>query len=122
MSRPGAIMMILAVYFLFVLKIGPDFMRKREAFKLTKTLIVYNGIQVVASAYLVYYVSKLTVEELPLHLVEKIKCYTSTRQDKFFPYSHLYILFQFFMALLRTGLTPKTCYMHDENYRKYVSS
>ncbi|XP_026328690.1 elongation of very long chain fatty acids protein 4-like [Hyposmocoma kahamanoa] len=55
MSTPGVIMMILATYLLFVLKIGPDFMRKREAFKLTKVLIVYNAVQVVASAFLVQY-------------------------------------------------------------------
>lgn len=58
MATPGVIMMILAAYLIFVLKIGPDFMRKREAFKLTKVLIIYNAVQVIASAFLVQYVSQ----------------------------------------------------------------
>lgn len=53
MKTPGPVLMILAIYLLFVLKIGPAFMRKREAFKLTNTLIVYNGLQVAMSVYLV---------------------------------------------------------------------
>lgn len=58
MATPGVIMMLLAAYLIFVLKIGPDFMRKREAFKLTKVLIIYNAVQVIASAFLVQYVSQ----------------------------------------------------------------
>uniref|UniRef100_A0A1E1WEQ6 Elongation of very long chain fatty acids protein n=1 Tax=Pectinophora gossypiella TaxID=13191 RepID=A0A1E1WEQ6_PECGO len=81
MQSPGPIMVILAIYLLFVLKIGPDFMRKREGFKLTNVLIIYNGIQVVASAYLVQY---------------------------------------YFKSLLNTGLTPRKCYMTEDNSRKEV--
>ncbi|KAM3961883.1 very long chain fatty acid elongase 7 [Aphomia sociella] len=53
MSTLAPVLMILATYLLFILKIGPAFMRKREAYKLTKTLIIYNAIQVAASAYIV---------------------------------------------------------------------
>ncbi|RVE39855.1 hypothetical protein evm_015495 [Chilo suppressalis] len=52
MQSPGPVLMILAGYLLIILKIGPAFMRKREAFKLTKTLAFYNALQVVLSAYL----------------------------------------------------------------------
>ncbi|CAH2107718.1 unnamed protein product [Euphydryas editha] len=53
MATPGPIAMILIAYLLFVLKIGPSIMSKREPFKLTTTLLLYNAIQVVFSAYLV---------------------------------------------------------------------
>lgn len=52
-SSPGPILMILALYLLFVLKMGPAFMMKRPAFKLTGTLFAYNAIQVAISLYLV---------------------------------------------------------------------
>ncbi|KAJ2947127.1 hypothetical protein O0L34_g16479 [Tuta absoluta] len=53
MSTPGPMLTILALYLLFVLKVGPDFMRKREGYKLNTVLLLYNGAQVVYSVYLV---------------------------------------------------------------------
>ncbi|CAH2107711.1 unnamed protein product [Euphydryas editha] len=53
MASPGPVLMILAGYLLFVLKIGPSLMFKREPYKLTTALILYNAVQVVFSAYLV---------------------------------------------------------------------
>ncbi|XP_047986271.1 elongation of very long chain fatty acids protein-like [Leguminivora glycinivorella] len=53
MQSPGPVLMILAIYLLFVLKLGPAFMRKRPAYKLTRTLLAYNFIQVAISVYLV---------------------------------------------------------------------
>lgn len=44
---------ILAVYLYFVSTWGPRYMANRKPFKLEKTLIVYNFIQVVFSVYLV---------------------------------------------------------------------
>lgn len=57
MSSPGPIFCILGAYLLFVLKIGPAYMQKREGFKLKYPLLVYNVAQVVLSAFmvLVYY-------------------------------------------------------------------
>ncbi|KAL0840711.1 hypothetical protein ABMA28_015899 [Loxostege sticticalis] len=52
MKSPGPVLMILAAYLLFVLKVGPSFMRKREAYKLKMTLLLYNAVQVVLSVYL----------------------------------------------------------------------
>ncbi|KAG6439161.1 hypothetical protein O3G_MSEX000540 [Manduca sexta] len=57
MESLGPIVIILAVYLLFVLKIGPAFMRKREAYKLTNILLAYNAVQVAISLYLVIRVS-----------------------------------------------------------------
>ncbi|XP_038210397.1 elongation of very long chain fatty acids protein-like isoform X2 [Zerene cesonia] len=53
MATPGPMLMILAAYLLFVLKIGPSLMTKREPYKLTITLLLYNVFQVVLSAYMV---------------------------------------------------------------------
>ncbi|XP_045487707.1 elongation of very long chain fatty acids protein 4 [Pieris rapae] len=54
MGTPGPILMILAAYFLFVLKIGPALMTKREPYKLTAVLLLYNFFQVVLSAFMVH--------------------------------------------------------------------
>ncbi|CAG9560160.1 unnamed protein product [Danaus chrysippus] len=53
MATPGPVLMILALYLLYVLKIGPALMTKREPYKLTTALLLYNGLQVVGSVYLV---------------------------------------------------------------------
>ncbi|CAK1603822.1 unnamed protein product [Parnassius mnemosyne] len=53
MATLAPVLMILATYLIFVLKIGPALMTKRKPFKLTTTLLLYNGIQVVLSLYLV---------------------------------------------------------------------
>lgn len=53
MLNPAAILVILAVYLLFVLKLGPEFMKNRPAFKLERIMQIYNAIQVVACAYVV---------------------------------------------------------------------
>ncbi|KAI5643769.1 GNS1/SUR4 family domain-containing protein [Phthorimaea operculella] len=81
MSSPGPIMMILAMYLLFVLKLGPNYMRKREGYKLNTVLILYNAVQVLYSAFLVQ---------------------------------------RYFRSLMRTGLTPRKCYMHDDVSRKEI--
>ncbi|XP_023935599.2 elongation of very long chain fatty acids protein [Bicyclus anynana] len=52
MATPGPVLMILAVYLLYVLKIGPALMTKREPYKLKAALVLYNGAQVIGSFYL----------------------------------------------------------------------
>lgn len=81
MATVGPVLTILAVYLVFVLKIGPSFMRKREGYKLTATLTLYNAAQVLISAYLVY---------------------------------------RFGEGLIRLGLVPKQCVMHDDKLRREV--
>ncbi|XP_063379395.1 very long chain fatty acid elongase 7-like [Cydia fagiglandana] len=53
MESPGSMLVILTAYLAFVLRVGPAFMRKRQPYKLTTTMVVYNGVQVAMSAYLV---------------------------------------------------------------------
>lgn len=48
---------ILGVYLAFCIYVGPRIMRNRKPFELKNTLIVYNALQVVFSAVLVYEVS-----------------------------------------------------------------
>ncbi|XP_053602846.1 very long chain fatty acid elongase 4-like isoform X2 [Plodia interpunctella] len=83
------VLMILAVYLLFVLKIGPAFMRKREAYKLTNTLLVYNIIQVAISAFLV----KTYFQDLwSTGLVPKT-CHMERVEDRKYIVTHMYFYF-----------------------------
>ncbi|XP_004530141.1 elongation of very long chain fatty acids protein AAEL008004 [Ceratitis capitata] len=54
MKSPVPIFSIVGLYLYFVLSWGPRYMRDRKPFKLEKTLIVYNFIQVLLSAWMVY--------------------------------------------------------------------
>jgi len=64
MSSPFAMFGILAIYLLFILKWGPNYMKNREPYNLNKIIIVYNILQIVACARLVVqglqYVYKFT--------------------------------------------------------------
>ncbi|XP_049874311.1 elongation of very long chain fatty acids protein 4-like [Pectinophora gossypiella] len=52
MPTPYPIVTILVAYLLFVLKLGPQFMKNREPFKLNNILLFYNAFQVAFSCYL----------------------------------------------------------------------
>ncbi|XP_012265647.1 elongation of very long chain fatty acids protein [Athalia rosae] len=52
MGSPGPLLGILAVYLLFVLKLGPKLMENRPAFQLKTLMILYNGFQVLFSVWL----------------------------------------------------------------------
>ncbi|KAL0892503.1 hypothetical protein ABMA27_015606 [Loxostege sticticalis] len=52
-SLPFLVCLVIA-YLAYVLKIGPDYMKNREPYKLKNTILVYNAIQVILSAYFVY--------------------------------------------------------------------
>uniref|UniRef100_A0A1B6KPQ9 Elongation of very long chain fatty acids protein n=1 Tax=Graphocephala atropunctata TaxID=36148 RepID=A0A1B6KPQ9_9HEMI len=54
MSGPGPTLLICLTYAFIVKVAGPKFMEKRKPYQLRKTLIVYNMIQVVLSAWLFY--------------------------------------------------------------------
>uniref|UniRef100_T1GUL5 Elongation of very long chain fatty acids protein n=1 Tax=Megaselia scalaris TaxID=36166 RepID=T1GUL5_MEGSC len=58
MGSPTPLICILIVYLLFCNYIGPYLMKDREPFELKKTLIVYNFLQVLCSAYIVYELSQ----------------------------------------------------------------
>lgn len=54
MSSPFPTLLMCAAYIYGVTKLGPRWMRDRQAFELRKTIIVYNFLQVAFSVYLVY--------------------------------------------------------------------
>uniref|UniRef100_A0A1E1WBM7 Elongation of very long chain fatty acids protein n=1 Tax=Pectinophora gossypiella TaxID=13191 RepID=A0A1E1WBM7_PECGO len=54
MSSPVPVLSIMSAYLLFVLKLGPDYMKKRPPFNLNNLLVVYNFVQVLVSAFIVY--------------------------------------------------------------------
>lgn len=53
MGSPTQLLSIFAVYLIFVLKIGPKFMRDRKPFNLESYIRCYNIFQIVACAYFV---------------------------------------------------------------------
>ncbi|XP_059061435.1 elongation of very long chain fatty acids protein 4-like [Achroia grisella] len=52
MESPIPILAIWITYVLFVLKIGPETMKKREAFSLRNVIILYNTLQVAVSIFI----------------------------------------------------------------------
>ncbi|KAL0871670.1 hypothetical protein ABMA27_004189 [Loxostege sticticalis] len=54
MSTPYLPSLVILLYILFVLKVGPAYMKGREPMQLRNVLVVYNAFQVMASIYLVY--------------------------------------------------------------------
>lgn len=62
MSNPFPMFAILATYLLFVLKWGPAFMKNRKPYDLTRIMIVYNIIQIIACARLVFQVRELYLD------------------------------------------------------------
>jgi len=51
------VLCIVGSYLIFVLKIGPKIMEKRQPFKLNNALIIYNGVQVLYSCWMLSHVS-----------------------------------------------------------------
>ncbi|CAB3228023.1 unnamed protein product [Arctia plantaginis] len=54
MSSPFPMLTFTASYLLFVLKYGRVYMKNREPYNLKNVIVLYNILQVIASAYLVY--------------------------------------------------------------------
>ncbi|KAL4711171.1 hypothetical protein ACJJTC_015280 [Scirpophaga incertulas] len=52
MDSPVPLFVITGTYLLFVLKLGPDFMKEKSPMKLNKLIIFYNAAQVLFSTYL----------------------------------------------------------------------
>jgi GNS1/SUR4 family len=53
MGSPIPFIALFAAYLTFVLKIGPNFMRDREAFNLKAPIFLYNLFQIIASTAIV---------------------------------------------------------------------
>lgn len=58
MMNSNDVLFTLLTYFLFVFKVGPHFMEKRNPLPIKQFLIFYNIVKVINSAYLAYKVSK----------------------------------------------------------------
>lgn len=54
MDNPGPLLMILAAYFLFVLKLGPQFMEHRKPFNLNIVIRTYNIFQIVVCTIIIF--------------------------------------------------------------------
>uniref|UniRef100_A0A0K8VDZ8 Elongation of very long chain fatty acids protein n=1 Tax=Bactrocera latifrons TaxID=174628 RepID=A0A0K8VDZ8_BACLA len=52
MSSPGPVVSIVGLYLLFVLKIGPAYMRDRKPYDLKKVMVIYNAFQVCYSMWM----------------------------------------------------------------------
>lgn len=52
MQSPLPVLTILAFYLYFVLKLGPKLMENRKAYDMQWFLVLYNGYQVLFSAWL----------------------------------------------------------------------
>lgn len=52
MQSPFPVITILVIYLYFVLKLGPELMKNREAFNLKGVMIAYNAYQVIFSTWL----------------------------------------------------------------------
>lgn len=59
MKSPIPVVSITLFYLVFVLKIGPEWMKNRKAFDLKPILIAYNAYQVIFSAWLCAQVRQL---------------------------------------------------------------
>ncbi|CAF4754769.1 unnamed protein product [Pieris macdunnoughi] len=53
-AKPYQGLCVLGLYLLFVLKIGPNWMKNRQPFNVDKLMIIHNLIQVVACSYVFY--------------------------------------------------------------------
>lgn len=56
-STPYPVCTVLLVYFVFVLKVGPDYMKSRPPIDLHNTLRLYNLFQVLSNLFVVLRVS-----------------------------------------------------------------
>lgn len=69
-SPVPTILMVLA-YLYTVVILGPRLMENRKPFKLKNVLVIYNGFQVLFSAYMLYEVSITENQTLIPHLIHQ---------------------------------------------------
>lgn len=59
MGSPIPIITVVALYLLVVLKLGPDYMKDREPYRLKNLMRIYNIAQVLYNAAVLYIVSSV---------------------------------------------------------------
>lgn len=52
MSSPGPVVAVVMVYLMFVLKIGPEYMKNRKPMDLKRIMVLYNAFQVCYSIWM----------------------------------------------------------------------
>ncbi|KPI98124.1 Elongation of very long chain fatty acids protein 4 [Papilio xuthus] len=80
MSSPKPVLFTLIIYLLFVLKIGPEFMRNRSPYNLKIILVVYNILQVLIST-IVFYISTDHILKNGL-IIRQQQCVTENKEFK----------------------------------------
>ncbi|XP_013178281.1 PREDICTED: elongation of very long chain fatty acids protein AAEL008004-like [Papilio xuthus] len=94
MSTPIPVLSIWIAYLAFVLKIGPEFMKKRPPFSLNNVLILYNVFQIMFSCF-VFYVGYDLLQRNGLFLQRK--CLSDSEDLKH--YTAVGIYYYFFAKL-----------------------
>lgn len=61
LRNPLPLILIVCGYWYFSTKLGPKIMENRKPFKLREVLLVYNLLQVLFSAFLIYEVSQIII-------------------------------------------------------------
>lgn len=60
MSSPGPVVAVVMIYLVFVLKIGPEYMKNRKPMDLKRIMVLYNAFQVCYSIWMCRTVSQHT--------------------------------------------------------------
>ncbi|XP_046960783.1 elongation of very long chain fatty acids protein 7-like [Vanessa cardui] len=89
MNTPIPLIIITITYLLFVIKIGPKFMKNRPPFGLSNVLLIYNAVQVAYALYLCYQGSRLIWQN---GLIGK-SCLMETQESRYIITSNTYSYF-----------------------------
>ncbi|KAJ2943577.1 hypothetical protein O0L34_g16686 [Tuta absoluta] len=79
MGTPHLMLTIVGSYLFFVLKLGPQYMKNKPAYKLRRLLLLYNAFQVAYSFYIFYIGIEIILED---GLLEK-KCLIDDEKKKY---------------------------------------
>ncbi|XP_066253060.1 very long chain fatty acid elongase AAEL008004-like [Euwallacea similis] len=90
MRSPIPTMIILYFWYNFVFKWGPDYMKNREPFLLKNIMILYNGLQVFANVYIVYYLL------LSIHIIDW-SCSDIDYSESYWGRKHLFLTYCYFL-------------------------
>ncbi|XP_067208343.1 very long chain fatty acid elongase AAEL008004-like isoform X1 [Linepithema humile] len=67
MGSPYPLLCILVTYLIFAIKTGPKIMEQRPAFQLNRTMILYNGFQILFSVWLTALLLDLNIQLFSFH-------------------------------------------------------
>ncbi|CAG4986864.1 unnamed protein product [Parnassius apollo] len=90
MATPIPILTIWLAYLAFVLKIGPEFMKKRPPFNLNNVLVLYNAIQIIISCFVFCFGANLLLQN---GLILQKRCINDGDDLKMFLTTGIYYYF-----------------------------